>query len=763
VQDPIHGQARELEARLQAQLRLNRDLEARLLEQQRRNSELAQSHARVLDGISDAFLSLDRQWRFEYVNEKAAATFGRTPGQLLGRTIWEEFPQLVGQPFHHAYRKAMQERTTVFVEDQYAPQDRWFENRIYPTEEGISVFVTEITDRKRAERALEASRTQMAQQLSELEQLYRTAPIGLSLMDRDLRFVRINERLAAINGRPAAEHIGRSLDEMVPALSGELRTLCQRVLDTGQPVMDVEISGRNPADPDSQAYWVASYLPVRGQDGEVAGVSAVVADVTDLKSARMRLNEAQRIGRIGDWEYTLETGRIFWSSQLYELYGRDPGTGPPSYGEVLAYLDERSRQTMESRLSDLVSSGRPQEYEVCVQLPDGRTAQQAVVAVPVFDDDGRVVRAHGIVQDITQRKRAEAALARSEQQWRLVMDGLGRHMFVGLLDLHGVVLLANRPSRDAASLGEDEVLGLPVEDTYWFAYSDEVRQRLRDAVRRAAQGEEVRYDERIRVAEGQLLWLDFSVHPLRDETGAVVLLVPSAIVIDERKRAEQQLREAARRQRALSWRLVQAQETERRRISAELHDRIGQDLTALGIHLNLIGRSADDPQAAAERLGDSRSLLENTIASLRSLITELRPPALEDYGLLAGLRWYGELVASRAGIEIAVHGEDPDPRPPAPVETALFRIAQEALVNATKHAQARRVDLALRSHAGDLALEIVDDGTGFDPALLQQSGPRAHWGLEMMRERAEAVGARLRLESAPGHGTRIVVEVGPTP
>lgn len=842
---------------------------------------------RLLESISDAFLSLDHEWRFAYINEKAAQTFGRPRGELLGKCIWDEFPQLVGQRFHRAYHQVMAERTPRFVEDQYAPQDRWFENRIYPTDEGISVFVTEITERKRAERALALSEARLAQQLAEIEQLYDTAPIGLALVDRDLRFVRINERLAAINGRTAAEHIGRTIEDMVPVLSGELRALYQGVLDTGQPVLEVEITGPNPADPGRQGVWIASYLPVHDKDGQVVGVSTVVADVTGQKLAGARLYEAQRIGRIGDWEYDPDSGRIFWSPQVYAMHGRDPSLGPPGLDEALGYYDPDSRAVATDHLARLVASGQEQHYELRARLPDGTVADHAVVAVPVLDHAGRVVRVRGIVQDITRRKQAEAALSRSERQLRMVMDGLGPHMFVGLMDLQGVVLLANRPARDVASLSEDDVLGLPVEDTYWFAYSDGVRLRMREAVRRAARGEQVRYDERIRVAEDQCIWIDFSLQPLHDDAGDVVLLVPSAIVIDERKRAEealqareaqlalvydniedvvfvldvledgyrfaavnprflsttgldasqvvgqrvvdvipepslslvlekyaaaiadgrrvqweevtpypsgtkygdvtiapilngegrciqligtvhditarkhaeQQLREAAQRQRALSRRLVQVQEAEQRRISAELHDRIGQDLTALGIHLNIIGRSAADPRAAAARLEDSRILLENTIASLRGVIAELRPPVLEDYGLLAGLRWYGDMVASRAGLDVEVHGADPDPRPSTLVEAAFFRIAQEAMVNITKHAQARRVGLTLHSRPGRLTLDIVDDGIGFDLSLLRQSGPRAHWGLEMMRERAEAVGARLQVESTPGHGTRVAVDL----
>ncbi len=140
------------------------------------------------------------------------------------------------------------------------------------------------------------------------------------------------------------------------------------------------------------------------------------------------------------------------------------------------------------------------------------------------------------------RREAEAALRESEARLRQVMDGLGQHMFVGLLDAQGTVLLANRPALEAAGLRPEEVFGKPVAETYWWTWSDRVSRRLRAAVERAAHGEPVRYDEQIRAAEGRMIWVDFSIQPLRDQGGRIAFLIPSAQVITERKQAEEKLR-----------------------------------------------------------------------------------------------------------------------------------------------------------------------------------------------------------------------------
>lgn len=219
----------------------------------------------------------------------------------------------------------------------------------------------------------------------------------------------------------------------------------------------------------------------------------------------------------------------------------------------------------------------------------------------------------------------------------------------------------------------------------------------------------------------------------------------------QRDRYASQLREVGRR-------LVSLQEQERREIASELHDRVGQTLSALGIRLSLLetllaGREAEAAGLAAQCV----SLVEETGQSLRAVISELRPAALHDYGLAAALRALGHQARRRYGLEVRV--EVPDHYTgelPAEVEAALYRIAQEALANVAKHARAKDAHVLLRYRPRGATLCIADDGRGFDPDSLQEQGKLSRWGLLMMRERADAVGARLRIRAREGQGVRIV-------
>ncbi|MGQ0751366.1 MAG: GAF domain-containing protein [Betaproteobacteria bacterium] len=356
-------------------------------------------------------------------------------------------------------------------------------------------------------------------------------------------------------------------------------------------------------------------------------------------------------------------------------------------------------------------------------------------------------------------QRAEQRVRASEEQLRDIIDGLGPEMLVGLLSTDGILIQANKSALAAANLRMDEVAGRRFEETYWWSYSESVQARLRAALAHAAEGKASRYDVKIRVADGALAWIDFSLHPLRDHTGRIAYLVPSAAVIDQRKRAEEALQAQSRHLQELTGRLVEVEEAERRAINRELHDRVGPSLAALSLNLNIIrGKLPEQVRlSVATRMDDVQSLIADATTQLRNVMADLRPPALDDYGLVAALRTYAEPFSARLGIPVSVEGEDIEPCLPLGTETALFRIAQEALNNVAKHAGARRVDVRIAAVPGCLILTVADDGAGFD--VKDAGAPRSSWGLTTMRERAEAIGAALRIESERGRGTRVIVDM----
>jgi signal transduction histidine kinase len=230
--------------------------------------------------------------------------------------------------------------------------------------------------------------------------------------------------------------------------------------------------------------------------------------------------------------------------------------------------------------------------------------------------------------------------------------------------------------------------------------------------------------------------------------------------IEERKKTEKALTQSREQLRALYGQLADLEEGERRRLARELHDQVGQNLTALGINLNVVLSQLSDPsrEKVAARIHDSLRIATETAGSIRDVMAALRPQVLDDYGLRAALQMEAERFAVRTGISTDVVGKEANPRASDGVETALFRIAQEALTNVSKHGKAKRVRVLLEQAKGMMRLTIEDDGVGFDPEKVCP-GRHSGWGIMNMRERIQAHEGALHVVSSPGKGTRIVVEV----
>jgi two-component system sensor histidine kinase UhpB len=268
-------------------------------------------------------------------------------------------------------------------------------------------------------------------------------------------------------------------------------------------------------------------------------------------------------------------------------------------------------------------------------------------------------------------------------------------------------------------------------------------------------------EHRVILPDGEVRWQSWTNRVILDEQGNIIEIQSVGRDITVRKLAEENLRISHEQLRALTKRLSEAEEKERQRIARELHDQVGQNLTALGINLNMLrdqlyGQLTSETDA---RFNDSIGLLEETTRRIRDVMADLRPSVLDDYGLIAAIRWYSDQFSKRTGLNIAVHGEELIPRLPSEAEITLFRITQEVLTNVAKHAMAENVTVTLKEVFRAISLIIVDDGVGFDPALLRRSSDKNGWGILNIQERAESIGGKLTVESRPGEGTAVIIEM----
>ncbi len=243
-----------------------------------REQELRKVHTETLERVSDAFVSLDTNWCYTYMNKKAGEIFNRDPAEIVGKHIWTEFPEGVGQPFHLAYEKAMAEQKFIYLEEYYTPYDRWFENRIYPSRDGLSIFFHDITDRKNAEIALRRNRNL-------LQAMLDASLDAITVIDRDGVILAGNQVLRERWGHANEELIGHSTGELLPPEIFDSRMEHVRhAIDTGK--------NDHFEDAYNQHYYEITVAPIPEKEGNIQSVVTYSRDITKRKIVELELQHS---------------------------------------------------------------------------------------------------------------------------------------------------------------------------------------------------------------------------------------------------------------------------------------------------------------------------------------------------------------------------------------------------------------------------------------------------------------------------------------
>lgn len=306
----------------------------------------------------------------------------------------------------------------------------------------------------------------------------------------------------------------------------------------------------------------------------------------------------------------------------------------------------------------------------------------------------------------------------------------------------------------ACGLRREQILGRVPSEVWPAEWGDKYVDTDMAVVK---SGQRMRYEEQRFSASGEVRWFDTIKTPIFDDQGKVVGTAGISREITDRKRTEQELRDSRSQLRELSAYLQSVREEERTRIARELHDELGQMLTAIQLGLGALDSAvqAGSPvQVLQQGLAGLVKLADNAGQAVQRLATDLRPPILDGLGLAAALEWQTDAFVERTGIacELVLPQQLPPFR--GEIDTAVFRIVQEALTNVARHAEATRAEVTLTLDGNGLVLRILDNGKGM-PA-----GPaRRRLGVLGMRERAYMLGGELRLHSSPGKGTQIEVSL----
>lgn len=446
-----------------------------------------------------------------------------------------------------------------------------------------------------------------------------------------------------------------------------------------------------------------------------------------LRKSEHELNHAQAVAHTGSWRLDMRRNELLWSEENHRIFGIPEGT-PMSYESFLAIVHPDDREYVHREWTAALGGAH---YDIEHRIVVGDTVKWVRERAELeFDREGVLLGAFGTTQDITAAKRAEDLLRSvalfPEENPHPVMRAAG----------DGTLSYANAAAA-------------PLLEQWHCPIGGQLPEFLRRVLAKALEaGERQELDTRCGGRHFSFVLVPIVEHQYVNLYGRDVT---------ERRAAEDSMRDYADRLQALSRRLLEIQETERRAIARELHDEIGQVLTAVKINL----QSAERRQhkgIAAPGLKDSVEIVEDAIQRVRNRSLDLRPTLLDDLGLVPTIRWYLERHASQAGFTVQIVAEPLVPRPPPEVETSCFRVVQEAVTNAMRHARAKNLRVELRGRAGRLDLSIRDDGVGFDvEAARRRALEGGSIGLLGMEERVEFLGGDFAIDSAPGKGTLIRV------
>jgi PAS domain S-box-containing protein len=603
------------------------------------------------------------------------------------------------------------------------------------------------------------------------EERFRTvvaaAPVGIAVLDDNATILMMNARFGEIVGLGPEQAAGMRLTDPGLAVLREDGTPCpiserptQIATATGKPVLNVVLRNFHPAT--GERRWVlTSAWPLLSEDGKVQQVIAALTDITaqkdieeELRSGRELLAQAQRAGHLGCFDLDLKSDTVVWSAELADLLGLPPGTltGRHQDWEGLVHPDDVAR--VNASISETLRTGD--------SVDEYRIRRRSDAEVRWVESRGRVfygparepLRLVGVTMDITERKRAEEALRRSEEEFHIIFE----HAAIGmvLVDPTGHLLRSNPAFRTILGYSEAELPHLTFSDV---THPDDAALTI-SLYQDAVSGKLDRYQVKKRYVrkDGDIRSARTTVSAMRAETGALRYCVAMVEDVTSQELAERTLLQ-------MSDRLLRIQEEEQRRIAREVHDSTSQEMTALTLNLGALKATPDVlSEKARKQVAECLALAKRVAREIRTFSYLLHPPMLNELGLWAAMRMFVEEFRERSGLRVKVeismevealklHGTQ---------EMALFRFVQEALANVHRHSRSSTAEISVRLKNRRIEASVTDTGRGFDPALLREikssRGFAGGVGMSGMQERVRYIGGNLEIESGD-HGTTVTAVV----
>lgn len=623
---------------------------------------------------------------------------------------------------------------------------RWFSDsrKLVRDEQGKPVALVgisrDITEQKRVEQALREGE-------ANIKAIVSNTPDIIFVQDRNLKYTLVvNPQL----GMTAEGMIGKTDFDLLPQEEAErLTNVKSRVMATGvTEEFETSLTSRS----GGQEVFEGTYVPKYDHLGQVDGLVGYFRNVTDRKRLEIQLQELLLryeaiLASVPDIIMEVDNRKVYtWANRAGmdffgdDVVGREAANyfvGEQDTHQVIQPLFEGEEETI--------------FVENWQRRRDGEKRLLAWWCRTLKDAAGNVIGALSTARDITEHHLADLVMRVSEEKFRSFFQTA--KVGYSMTSPAGEISV-NQAYADMLGYELEELAGKTWQELTPAEEIEPTRAVIQSML--DGEGDEARLVKRYIHKNGSYVWGDVSYALRRAPDGSPLHIITTVFNISKRKKAEEDLARSREQLRALNQYLLDIREQERAAIAREIHDELGQSLTAMKMDLAWLSRlESPDHSSCVQKLADLTQLVDGTIQTVRRVASELRPSILDDLGLVPALEWLAEQFQDRYGIPIQLDLAADDSLSQE-VKTALFRIAQEACTNISRHARATEVCISLREDADCLELIIQDNGQGI--TSMEGDSPRS-FGLIGMRERAQNLGGALEIEGKPGKGTTIRVRL----
>jgi len=668
------------------------------------------------------------------------------PDDLQALAIeWQQAPS-EQRPSTYSYRFVHPDGSVTWVLGQAVPE-KGIDDQII----GYVGTITDITDLKRAEEESDKAKREVTNQERRFRALIENSSDGLTILTADGIIQDISPTGAKLKGYSREQLVGkRRSDIAYPEDQPMLQSLFQTVLaNPGKPFNAEYRTVR----PDGSCVWLAGSFKNLLHEPYLQGIVVNYRDITEKKNNEIRLQKseeryrrAEAMGRIGHWEWDRQKDYLSLSDELYYLLEIDKANFGNRCHEFHDMLHPADKQGYLIAQEAAVTNDEKLDITARVITPGGNTKHVHILAELVPDETGAPRYLSGTLQDITEQVLAKNQIINERNLSDSIINSLPGIFY--LFDREGKHLRWNKNFEKVSQYTAEEIVNLRPVD---FVGDDEKELLIQKIENVFAKGEDSVQSWFLRKDKVKVPYY-FTGRSIFYEGKPCLLGV--GLDFSDRLAAQEKIKKATQQLRELAAHLQNIREEERVEIARDIHDDLGQQLTAVQIALFRLAKQWKHEVELEKQLQGITDMTAQVIKSIRRISTQLRPAVLDDIGLVEAMKWQTEEFQKRFSIPVtAFFSAIPDTLQ-QDIAVALFRIYQETLTNIARHAEATHVQVRLTSDDRQLMLEVQDDGKGVDEEMI---GSKRTLGLLGMQERALMIGGEFIFSSTPAKGTSIKI------